>query len=417
MDVNAAPSESPDAAYPTVFRQYIQRSAQVALETVRSAGPVLPAEQREQSLYTLEFAMSLPAAWPEARDLLITLAPRLDQAGMRLDAALFIQRGIEQCQAEGDVTGQAELEVQLGSLELAVGRMEHARDLFRASASRFAAQGDRHNQARALNNWAYLDYLQQRSDSAAQLVAQAMSLAPPDGSEITYSQFVLGCLAMERRDWAAALDWFQQALAGWRRHNDPVMVARSLSNLGTAQRGLGRFDEAISSFSQAIALMEELHDPVNQAITRLNLGNLYWAKGQPQQALTLLLLAEPVLRQTQDDLRLARVSNSLGVVYRQLGQMDLAQAALAASIELSRRVGDRRLAANALDTLGELHLQQGEPAAALAWHDEALAELAELMDKPGYESLVAEIQSHRQEALAALAAQHEIQDDLSRTVN
>lgn len=389
-------------AYPDLFRQYIQRSAQLALETVRGAGPALPAEQRQQGLHTLEFAMSLPAAWPEARNLLITLAPRLDQAGLRQDAALYLQRGIEQCQAQGDTAGQAELEVQLGGLMVAAGRMEAARGLFSASAGRFAAIGDRHNQARALNNWAYLDYLQQRSHSAAHLVEQAMHLAAPGDSESTYGQFVLGCLAMERRDWAAALDCFQQALAGWRRHNDPVMVARSLSNLGTAQRGLGLFDQAVASFTEAIALMETLGDPVNQALVRLNLGNLYWAKGQPQQALALLVQAEPVFRQTDDDLRLARVNNSLGVVYLQLGQVELAQAALAASIELSRQVGDRRLAANALDTLGELHLQQGQPAAALAWHEQALAELVDLLDKPGYESLAAEIERHRQQALAAL---------------
>jgi tetratricopeptide (TPR) repeat protein len=408
MDVNAAPPGSPDPAYPAVFRQYIQRSAHVALETLRSAGPVLPAEQREQSLYTLEFAMGLPEAWPEARDLLITLGPRLDRAGMRQDAAQFLQRAIEQCEAKGDIAGRAEFEVQLGMLRLAAGHMEEARALVKASAARFAAVGDRHNEARALNNWAYIDFLQQRTDSAALLVHQAMSLAPPEDSETTFSQFVLACLAMEQRDWAAALAYCQQALAGWRRHNDPVMVARSLSNLGAAQRGLGLFDEAISSFSHAIALMEELDDPVNRAITRLNLGNLYWAQGQPQQALALFLQAEPVFRQTQDDLRLARVNNSMGVVYRQLGEVELAQAALAASIELSRQIGDHRLAANALDTMGELHMQQGEPAAALTWHEEALAELADLADKPGYESLVAEIQSHRHEAQAAVAAQHEL---------
>lgn len=398
MDVSPAP----EAAYPAVFRQYIQRSAQIALETVRSAGPVLPVEQREQSLHALEFAMSLPEAWTEARDLLMSLGPRLDRAGLREDAAVFLQRGIEQCQATGDAAGQAEFEVQLGTLRMAAGRMEEARDLYKASAARFAAAGDRHNQARALNDWAYIDFLQQRTESATRLVQQAMSLAPPEDSETTFGQFILGCLAMEARDLTSALASFQQALVGWRRHNDPVMVARSLSNLGTAQRGLRLFDEAISSFTEAIALMEDLGDPVNQAVTRQNLGNLYWAKGQPQQALPLLQQAETVFRQAGDDLHLARINNSLGVVFLQLDQVDQARAALTTSIALSRQVGDRRLTANALDTLGELHLRQGDAAAALACHDEALAELADLVDKPGYEGLVAEIQGHRQAALAAL---------------
>lgn len=388
--------------YPAIFRDYIQRSAQAALDEVRSAGPRLPAERYEQNLYTLEFALNLPAAWPQARDLLTALGPRLDRAGLRADALLFLQRGIEQCQAAHDLAGQAEFEAQLGGLMAATGRMEEARQLYQASADRFAALGDRPNQARVLNDWAYLDTLQQRSESAARLAAQAMSLAADDDREATFGQFVLGCLAVEHRDWAAALDLFQQALAGWQRLDDPVMIARSLSNLGMAQRGMGHCDAAAHSFNQAIALMEELGDVVNQALVRLNLGNLHWALGQPQQALALFLQAEPVFRQSQDELRLARVNNSLGVVYLQLGRLPEAQAALEASIELSRQAGDRRLAANALDTLGELHIQQGDPAAALAWHDAALAELGPLVSGPGYEGLVAEIQRHRQEALAAM---------------
>ncbi len=400
MDVDAARPASPEL-YPTLFRQYIQHSTQAALEALRSAGPRLAAEQREQSLHTLEFALNLPAVWTEARSLLISLAPRLDQAGLRQDAALFIRRGIEQCQAQEDAAGQAELEVQLGGLELTAGRMEQARELYQASAARFAALGDRHNQARALNNWAYLDFLQQHSASAAGLVQQAMDLAAPEESETTYGQFVLGCLAIERRAWAEALVLFQQALTGWQHHDQPVLAARGLVNLGTAQRGLGHFDAAIDSFSQAIARLEELGDPVNQALARLNLGNLHWARGEPQQALALFQQAEPIFRQTGDDLRLARVNNSLGVVHLQLGQLEPARANLESSIVLSRQAGDRRLAANALDTLGELHLRLGEPAAALARHDQALAELGHLAEQPGYENLVAEIQRHRQEALAA----------------
>jgi tetratricopeptide (TPR) repeat protein len=231
MDVDAANPAAPEL-YPALFRQYIQRSTQAALEAVRNAGVRLAAEQREQSLHTLEFALNLPAAWTEARSLLITLAPRLAQAGLRQDAALFIRHGMAQCQTQGDAAGQAELEVQLGGLELAAGRMEQARALYQASAARFAALGDRRNQARALNDWAYLDFLQQHSDSAARLVQQALDLATPDDSESTYGQFVLGCLAIERRDWAAALAHFQQALAGWRRQDEPLLAARSLSNLG-----------------------------------------------------------------------------------------------------------------------------------------------------------------------------------------
>ncbi len=392
----------PDSAYAALFRQYIQRSAQATLAAVQSSGPTLPVEQREQSLHALDFALELPEAWNEARDLLLGLAPKLDQAGIRQDYAPYLQRGIEQCQAAGDTAGLAEMELRLGQLWLVMGRMEEARSLFMASAGHFEAVGDRSGQAGALNRWAYLDAMQQRPDSAARLVQQVLSLAPPDDVEATYGQFVLGWLAHERRDWAAALDYFQAALDGWRSHGDAVMVARSLTNLGTAQRGAGQVEAAIAAYNEAIALMEELDDPVNQAQTRLNLGNAYWAMGQPQQALAHFLQAEPVFRRAHDTLRLARVNTNMGVVYLQLGQLEQAHAALTTAIDLNRLVGDRRLSANALDTMGELHLRLGQPAAALGWFEQAWAELGELATQPAYTGLASEIRAHQQEAQAAL---------------
>lgn len=398
----ADPASQADGAYAALFRHYIQRGAQAALTSVQSAGPTLPAEAQEQSLHALEFALELPDAWPEARALLLVLAPKLEQAGYRQGAVPFLQRGIAQCQAAGDLTGQAEMELDLGILYLAMGRLEAARDLFQASARRFAAAGQRPSVARALNRWAYCDRLQQRWGSAVDLVQQAMSLVTPDAAEWSYGQFVLGCVAVDRGDWPEALLEFEAALAGWQRHDDPVMSARSLTNLGTAQRGAGQIDAAIASFTEAIDLMGALGDTVNQAATRLNLGNAYWALGQPQQALEQYKLAEPVFRQTQDDLRLARVTLNMGAVYLQLERWPQAEEALTAAVAMNRAVGDRRGVANALDGLAELALHRGRPGEAEASLHAALAELAGLEAQPSYALLLSHIAGHLEEAQRAM---------------
>lgn len=396
-----APTGQPDRVYAALFRQYIQRGAQAALAAVQSAGPVLPVEEQEQSLHALEFALELPDAWPEARALLLALAPRLEQAGYRQGAVPFLQRGIEQCQTAGDLAGQAELELDLGILELARGRLDTARDLFQASAGRCEAASQPHKMARALNRWAYCERLQQRSASAAGLVQQAMSLVTPDDAEWAYGQFVLGCLAVDRGDWPEALHEFEAALAGWQRHDDPVMSARSLTNLGTAQRGAGQIAAAIASFTEAIDLMGALGDTVNQAATRLNLGNAYWALGQPQQALEQYKLAEPVFRQTQDDLRLARVTLNMGAVYLQLERWQQAEEAMTAAVAMNRALGDRRGVANALDGLAELALHQGQYSAAESSLHAALAELAGLETQPSYALLLSHIAGHLEEAQRA----------------
>lgn len=404
--IDTAPATPPGAPYPALFRQYIQRGAQAALEAVRNAGPALPAEAREQSIYTLDFALGLPEAWPEARELLIALAPKLEQAGVRQDWLPFLQRGIEQCREKGDTAGEAEMELHLGLLLMALGRMDEARSLYRASAEGFQTLNDPHNQARALNRWAYIDHLQHKTISAGQLVQQAMSLVGLDDTETSYGQFVLGSLARDRRDWPEALRYLSQSLEGWQRHGDPVMIARSLTNLGTAQRGAGQIDEAIASFTQAIELMAQLDDPINEGVTRINLGNAYWALGQPATALDHYLRAEPVFRVTQDNLRLARVNTTIGIVATQLGQWERAQAALDTAIGLNRMLSDRRAIANTLDALGELYLRQGQPAAALAVLQQALEELAGLYDNPDvaadHADVYSDIVKHLEEARAAL---------------
>lgn len=399
----------PEGGYAALFREYIQRGVQARLAAVRSAGPALPVEEREQSLHTLEFALELPDAWPEARELLIVLAPKLEQAGYRQDWIPFLQRGIEQCRESGDAAGQAEMETHLGMLYVVMGRMDEARALFQASAGRCQALGDAAGQARALNREAYLDRLQQRSQSAGQLVQQALDLLAPDNVEWCFSHFVLGILAVDRRDWPQALSHLSEAMDGWQRRGDPVMVARSLTNLGMAQRGAGQYGEAIASYTQAIAIMAEMGDPVNEAVTRMNLGNVYWATGQPQTALEHYLLAEPILRRTDDQLRLARVNTTIGIVSTQLGRWEQAHAALATAIDLNRLVGDPRSIANALDALGELYLAQGQHAAARAVLEQGLAELTDLRDQPDFAArfsdIYGDILRHLEEARRGGAAQ------------
>ena len=92
--------ESGENGYGVVFREYVRRSVRRALADARAAEAGLPAEQREQALQTLTFALDATDAWPEARDLLVALAPKLEQAGWREEVVPFLLRGIEVSQID-----------------------------------------------------------------------------------------------------------------------------------------------------------------------------------------------------------------------------------------------------------------------------------------------------------------------------
>lgn len=402
MAVDQARSHN-DRLYAGVFRQYVHRKTQVTLESLRIYSAVLPTEDVNDILRTLEFALGLPEAWPQTRELLILLAPKLEQAGFLRDFVPFLQRGIEQCEANGDTATQGELELLLGLFLIVMGRMPGARHLFQICASRFQDLGDRHNQARALNRWAYVERLQNQADNAASLVDKAMSLVSADDTETTYGQFVLGCLAMDRHDWSEALVYLRQALTGWQMHDDPVMIARSYTNLGSALRGAGKHDEAASSYSHAIGLMVKLGDMANVAATRMNLGNVYREQGRMELALEQYNEAEQFFRRTEDHLRLSRLNLNIGLVYIEKSQLQLAERALSAAIDSFQLLGDPRALANAMDALAVVYLLQDLPEMALSILEQAKTELHGLENRPGVVPLISDIEGHISQAKAKQA--------------
>ena len=58
--------------YVALFVEYVLRSVQAAFTRVQQDDtPVLEEETRERALHVLSFALRLPAAWSQTRDLLL----------------------------------------------------------------------------------------------------------------------------------------------------------------------------------------------------------------------------------------------------------------------------------------------------------------------------------------------------------
>ena len=140
--------ESDENGYGVVFREYVRRSVRRALADARAAEAGLPAEQREQALQTLTFALDAIDAWPEARDLLVAIAPKLDQAGWREEVIPYLLRGIEVSELTGDDVGLAELRLQLAMVHMVMGKLDDAYGELIASAADFDRLEDRRNRAR-----------------------------------------------------------------------------------------------------------------------------------------------------------------------------------------------------------------------------------------------------------------------------
>ena len=390
---------APATDFARLFRDNIIRSAQHVFERLETLGEAfLPQAERELALHILDYALKYADAWPQTSQILLALAPKMEQEGHRDEWIPYLEQGIQQSRLQQDGRTEAGLHLQLGILYQLRAKFETASEEFRLSAIGFEQMGDLQNQAKAQNRRAYVARLLRNYEEANQFADEALERLDDADPELAYNYFVRGTIAYDQPNWREAAAFFQKALAIWEQGNNQRMVAWSLTNLGVAMRAQQRYAEAIQYYERAIALLEEVHDPVYQAVTRMNLGNVYLSRNQPQQALDLYTRAESVFRKAMDELHLAMIYTNIGIAHRYLKNWSWAKLALLESIEGWQQLGNIESLVNATEELGILYLDQGMYAQATTKFHDALNWLSQIRDEPGYAPLLESITTHLQQA-------------------
>jgi tetratricopeptide (TPR) repeat protein len=385
--------------YAHLFNRYVHNSIRAVHTNLLALDEHLPSEDDlSLALHSLGFSLPVDDAWAASREVLVLLAPKMEQAGFRDGWLPFLERGIERSRANGDRGAEGEFHYQLGLLHELRARFADAQTCYQTSAALFAGLGERGKEARSINRQAYTARLQQRLPAAIELVNRALSLLPEEATERAGCYFTWGTIAFDQRQWAESIGWFTRSLAEWERQENPRMVAWSLRNLGPALHRAGRYDEAIACYERALGIFDEVPDVVHQALTRMNLGIVYSLTGSSERALALYAQAEPVFRAAQDDMRLALLSGNRGYAHRQLSQWQAAEDAYRQSIELWKQIGVKASVVNGMDGLGLVQLGKGDRQAASAIFNTALACLEEMPDDPRHDYLHQMVCGHLRQA-------------------
>ncbi len=387
----------PSSNYSLVFHRYIKRSVRFSLNEIQAVGILSPSQQK-QSLHILNYALNLPEAWPEARNLLLTMAAKMERAGFIDDWLPYLNYGLRQSQTQDDSATEAKLQFQIGLFFQLRGNYPQAETAFEKAAALYQTLNDLPGQARALNKLAYVARQQRCFDEASKWVQQALTLLPPKHLERAYSYLVLGTIELDKRNWQPAANFFRQSLEVWQKEKDHRMMAWSLTNLGAALRHLKQNQAAIAAYRQAITLLEQVHDPVNLAGAQMNLGNIYLMQAELRQALELYRPAEVIFRQTHDAYRLGLVYLNMGIAYRRLKDWKQAEDAYRASIKQWEELGITAQAVNALDGLGLLYVDRQQPQEAKKIFRQALSQLAKITGDPTYEYRLNKLNEHLQKA-------------------
>jgi len=386
--------------YSTTFHTYICRTIELALANVRATAGLLPDAVRKQALHVLSYALGLDAAWPVTRELLLVMAPKMEQAGHRTDWMPYLEQGITAGERLGDWPAVAEYQLQLGMLYRMISQFETAKAWLSRSVANFAQGADGPNQARALNELAWVEHLQHHYAEATAHAEQALGLLPADHPERGMSYRVLGMIAIAQKKWQEAELLHHKALAIFEQENNQRRMAWGVQNLAYALRGQNKFKEAIDYYEKAAKILYDLQDKYNWITIQLNLGLAYLYVGQPELALSCLFKADDVARQLKATLQMAGICTNQGLAYLAIKDYQRAENAFRSAAELYIKVGDERWMLNAMDGLAMVYLAQKQFARAVEVLESALQDLPRIKDMPNYAYLFKSLNEHLQQAKA-----------------
>lgn len=387
--------------YAALFRQNIVRGVQATLRQMPQGDALLSADEKAQALHALDFGLELADAWPHVRDLMLHIASKMEQAGHRGIWLGYLERGVKQADKVEDRAALAKLLLQLGYLNQLKSNYDAAYVHYRSSAEIFLATDDIGNYVRALNQQAFVAWLQRRPAEAQALTNVVLELMAPNDPKCATSYSVRGWLALDKSDWYTAEANFTLALELWEKEGDKRQIARRLRDLCNSLYPQKRFAEAIEQNKRALALFRQIDDRYEWAVTQMNLGAVYLEMKKPSEALPLFEELEKPFVDLQDILHLAMLYHNWGIAHRDVGGFTSAEEKLSEAINRYQSLHRTDLQVNALDDLGVAYALSGQPIQAIATFEQAMVYLTTIESAPGYQRLADTVHAHLEEAISS----------------
>jgi CHAT domain-containing protein/Tfp pilus assembly protein PilF len=149
-----------------------------------------------------------------------------------------------------------------------------------------------------------------------------------------------GMLQTAQGDMKGALPWYDEALKRAREGGLLKEQARALGSLGTCNKKLGQYQEAIAFYQQSQAIWDQIGGSHDRASVRQALGNCYLAKPDYEAALRIFEEARAIAEVSGDLAQLSRALSGLGAGHYFLYQPGQARETWERALPLSRQAGD-----------------------------------------------------------------------------
>src|SRR5574341_532255 len=180
-----------------------------------------------------------------------------------------------------------------------------------------------------------------------------------------------------------AIEFYQQALDGFRGSHDRENEAMTLNNLAKAFWQQADIAKAIESFENAAQVYHALNQPRGEASALNCIGLCHEQGGDLDAALGFYERALAILWDAGDVAGEAATLDVIGMAYRKLGRTKDALDAHKQALEKHRQQSDKSGEASGRHAMALVYEEMGQPEKAIAFYEWALAIRREVVDRPG----------------------------------
>lgn len=378
--------------YSDIFLRQLLNGLRYAIEEVRGT-LILDETTRDYALNVANLGLQHPRAWECTRELLLLLAPIMEQAGAREDWIGFLERGVERATEREDIEALGEYHSQLGLLYRLMADYEATQYHYQASVTAFAGLGDPERHGRSLNRWAYaIVNLSDNVDFTRELVTQAEQLCHTP-EERGYSFLVRAEIATRHSNYETMFNEFKNSLECWKHTNNLRLLAWGWANLASSCILLRDYQTAFAHLQIAFDYFVRIYDPAHHATALANMGVTYFHLGKPQEALKCYAEAMPVLHRTKRGRALGVIYNAVGKSYTATGDWENAHEFYRLAKDIFHQLPDIGEVVNVLSNIGETYQAAGETELARATLIHAQTLLEQNPEIPSYHRRKKMIQS------------------------
>lgn len=300
-----------------------------------------------------------------------------DTPESRTQAAATYRKALEDWQALGERTWEAEARICVAMLEQDASDLPRATQDFQAALDLWRQLGDPRREAEILNRLGLIYMNTQGADTTRGALESAVALWRGAGESFHEAETGSNLCLLEQYRGSqeqTTLHCYQESLELFRGlGGDLKNEARILGNIGGIQEALGQPDAALDSYKQILDLDRKLGDREGQVKLLLNIGKLHRAVGDWQEALRIYGEARKIVAPLGNSALEATLLNNIGYAYEDLGEPGRALPNFEDALPLRRKVKDRSGEVTTLNNLGVTWRKLGRPDKAIDLHQKALA--------------------------------------------